>query len=164
MENHRGATQISTANPLVRLSAVVNHIANMLQAHRKDLLEIMTSFIPAETVQFNKRLSEVEQHPDKVVMKFEDGSSAEASVLAGADGIKSVTRSHVLQPYPSQVAPVYADAYCYRAVIPIDEAQEIMGDLTDVAKFFFGHNRGAISYRITSGKVSRIIAKSHGIY
>lgn len=125
----------------------------------------MTSFIPAETVQFNKRLSEVEQHSDRVVLKFEDGSSAEASVLAGADGIKSVVRSHVLQPvYPSQVAPVYADAYCYRAVIPIAEAQEIMGDLTDVAKFFFGHNRGAISYRITSGKVSWIITNSLGVY
>lgn len=125
----------------------------------------MTSFIPAETVQFNKRLSEVEQHSDGVVLEFEDGSRAEASILAGADGIKSVVRSHVLQPsYPSQVAPVYADAYCYRAVIPISEAQEIMGDLTDVAKFFFGHNRGAISYRITSGKVSRTVAKPHGIY
>ena len=84
-----------------------------------------------------------------------DGDVAEASVLAGADGIKSIVRKHVLEPiYPSQVRPVYADSYCYRAVIPMAEAYEILGDLTDVAKFFFGHRRGGISYRISGGEVS----------
>jgi salicylate hydroxylase len=126
------------------------------QAHRKDLLEIMTSFIPLENVRFGKRLTKIEQRPDKVVLTFADGDVAEASILAGADGIKSNIRKHVLEPlYTSQVAPVYADAYCYRAVIPISEAEEIMGDLTDVAKFFFGHGRSAVTYRITGGKVSR---------
>lgn len=135
---------------------------DMQQAHRKDLLEIMTSFIPAENVQFSKRLAEIEQHLDKVVLRFEDGSSAEANVLAGADGIKSIVRKHVLKPqYPSQVAPVYAESYCYRAVIPMAEAEEIMGDLTDCAKFFFGHKRGAISYRITGGKVNQSFAELH---
>lgn len=116
----------------------------------------MTSFIPIENVKFSKRLTEIEQHSDKVVLRFEDGETAEASVLAGADGIKSIVRRHVLEPnFPSQAAPVYADSYCYRAVIPMDEAYEILGDLTDVAKFFFGHGRGGISYRISGGEVSR---------
>jgi 2-polyprenyl-6-methoxyphenol hydroxylase-like FAD-dependent oxidoreductase len=114
----------------------------------------MTSFIPLENVKFSKRLTTIEQHPDKVVLKFADGDVAEASVLAGADGIKSGVRKHVLEPScPEQIAPVYADAYCYRAVIPMSEANEIMGDLTDVAKFYFGHGRSAVTYRITGGKV-----------
>jgi salicylate hydroxylase len=134
------------------------------QAHRKDLLEIMTSFIPIENVKFSKRLTEIKQHSDKVQLKFADGDVAEASVLAGADGIQSSVRKHVLEPvYPSQVKPVYADAYCYRAVIPISEANEIMGDLTDVAKFYFGHDRSAVSYRITGGKVSRHTSRTHSI-
>jgi salicylate hydroxylase len=128
----------------------------MNQAHRKDLLEIMTSFIPIENVRFSKRLTEIKQYPDKVTLKFADGNIAKASILAGADGIQSSVRKHVLEPvYPSQVKPVYADAYCYRAVTPISEANEILGDLTDVAKFYFGHDRSAVSYRITGGKVSR---------
>jgi salicylate hydroxylase len=125
-----------------------------IQAHRRDLLEIMTSFIPLDNVKFGKRLITIEQHADEVVLKFADGGVAEASILAGADGIKSGIRKHVLEPsWPEQVDPVYADAYCYRAVIPMSEAEEIMGDLTDVAKFFFGHDRSAVSYRITGGKV-----------
>ncbi|THY47328.1 monooxygenase [Aureobasidium pullulans] len=126
---------------------------NRKSAHRKELLEIMTSFIPIENVKFNKYLESIEQHSDKVILKFADGEVAEASVLAGSDGIKSIVREHVLRPsHPEEVAPVYADAYCYRAVIPISEAYPILGDLTDVAKFYFGHNRSAITYRISGGK------------
>lgn len=116
----------------------------------------MTSFIPHENVRFSKRLAEIEQQPDdKIVLKFADGDVAKASVLVGADGIQSTVRRHVLEPqHPSQVAPVYANSYCYRAVIPMSEANEIMGDLTDVAKFYFGYDRCAVSYRITGGEVS----------
>lgn len=114
----------------------------------------MTSFIPIEKVEFNKCLTRIEQRPDGVSLSFSDGTTAECAVLAGADGIKSTVRAHVLEDHPSQVAPLYAGAYCYRAVIPMSEAYEIMGDLTDVAKFYFGTNRSAVTYRITGGEVS----------
>ncbi|KAF5711917.1 salicylate hydroxylase [Fusarium mundagurra] len=121
-------------------------------AHRKTLLDIMTSFIPIENVKFNKRLTNIEERPDGVTLSFQDGTTAECSVLAGADGIKSTVRAHVLENYPSQIAPVYAGAYCYRAVIPMSEAYEILGDLTDVAKFYFGPKRSAVTYRISGGE------------
>lgn len=115
----------------------------------------MTSFIPIENVKFNKRLMGIAEHSDGVTLMFEDATAAEASVVAGADGIKSTIREHVLSlVYPSQVAPVYADAYCYRAVIPMAEAEAILGDLTNVAKFYFGNKRSAVTYRISGGEVS----------
>ena len=120
----------------------------------------MTSFVPLENVKFSKRLTAIEEHPDRVVLNFADGDFVEASVLAGSDGIKSGVRKHVLESlYPEQVDPVYADAYCYRAVIPMSEANEIMGNLTDVAKFYFGHDRSAVSYRITKGEVNWVRTK-----
>ncbi|OJJ35566.1 hypothetical protein ASPWEDRAFT_111079 [Aspergillus wentii DTO 134E9] len=115
-------------------------------AHRKTLFDIMTGFIPIENVKFDKRLTHVEQRPAGVTLTFSDGTTAEAAILAGADGIRSTTREHILKDlYPSQVAPVYAGAYCYRAVIPMPEAYEILGDLTDVAKLYFGPKRGVAS-------------------
>jgi 2-polyprenyl-6-methoxyphenol hydroxylase-like FAD-dependent oxidoreductase len=115
----------------------------------------MTSFIPIENVKFNKRLTKIQQYPNKLLLEFADREIAEASVLVGADGIKSTVREHVLAPlYPDQVDPVYANAYCYRGVIPMSEAEEILGDLTDVAKFYFGYKRSAVTYRITGGEVS----------
>lgn len=115
----------------------------------------MTGFIPMEKVKFNKRLTDIEQHLDKVVLSFADGEISHASVLAGADGISSMVRKHVLEPlYPTQVDPVYAYAYCYRAVIPMQQAEHILGDLTDVAKFYFGYKRSAVTYRISGGEAS----------
>ncbi|KAL4731012.1 hypothetical protein ACLX1H_003054 [Fusarium chlamydosporum] len=124
----------------------------MLLQEGLELLDIMTSFIPKGSVQFNKRLTKIEQQPDGVTLSFQDGTTAKCDVFAGADGIKSVVRGHVLEKYPSQIPPVYAGAYCYRAVIPMSEAYEIMGDLTDVAKFYFGPKRSAVTYRITKGE------------
>ena len=116
----------------------------------------MTSFIPIEHVKFNKKLTNIEQQHDSVTLTFADGEIEVASILAGADGIQSTVRNHVLgQEYSSEVPPVYADAYCYRSVIPMTEAEEILGDLTDVAKFYFGHGKSAVTYRISEGKVSR---------
>lgn len=116
----------------------------------------MTSFIPIEKVRFSRCVEEIEQHPDKVILKFASGDIAEASILVGADGIKSMVRGHVLgQLYPNQVEPVYADSYCYRGVIPTSEAKEIFGDLTDVAKMYLGDKRCCISYLISKGDVSR---------
>ncbi|KAK5162367.1 hypothetical protein LTS14_000714 [Recurvomyces mirabilis] len=113
----------------------------------------MTKFIPTESVRFSKRLTEIQQDQRGVSLAFEDGEVAHASVLAGADGIKSIVRKHVLErSYPGEVAAVYADAYCYRAVIPTAEAEEILGDLTDVAKFYFGKGRSAVTYRISGGE------------
>lgn len=116
----------------------------------------MTSFIPIESVKFNKKLTAIKEHPDKVVLEFEDGEIATTSVLAGADGISSTVRRYILEPtHPEQAVPVYAGAYCYRAVIPMDEAYEILGEYTDVAKLYFGKNQAAVTYRITGGDVSR---------
>jgi 2-polyprenyl-6-methoxyphenol hydroxylase-like FAD-dependent oxidoreductase len=134
--------------------------ADLCQAHRKTLLDIMTSFIPIESVKFNKRLTEIEQHASTVILKFADGEITETSILAGADGIRSMVRAHVLGPqFPEQVAPIYADSYCYRAVIPITDAEAILGNLTDVAKIYFGDKRSAVTYRISEGRVSILLAK-----
>ncbi|KAH7325550.1 salicylate hydroxylase [Stachybotrys elegans] len=122
-------------------------------AHRKELLDIMTSFIPIETVKFSKKLVSIKEYPDKVTLEFADGDVATHSILVGGDGIASIVREYILTPtHPEEAKPVYSGAHCYRAVIPMEEASEIMGEKTDVAKIYFGHNRGAVSYRITGGK------------
>ncbi|KAJ5307316.1 hypothetical protein N7476_007972, partial [Penicillium atrosanguineum] len=121
-------------------------------AHRNAVLQIMTSFIPIENVRFSKSLTDIEQHPGKVILKFADDEIDEASILVGADGIKSVVREHVLNPlYPGQAEPVYAGSYCYRGVIPTADAEEIFGDLTDVAKIYVGHKRCCVTYLISGG-------------
>jgi salicylate hydroxylase len=121
----------------------------------------MTSFIPIETVRFDKKLIAITQNDESVTLTFKDGEVTTVSILAGADGIQSTVRNYVLSAHsPHQVQPVYANAYCYRGVIPMREADEILGNLTDVAKFYFGHKRSAVTYRISGGEV--VNQCSHG--
>ena len=44
------------------------------------------------TIEAGKRLVQVEQQPDGVIAQFEDGSTAQADVLIGADGTHSTVR------------------------------------------------------------------------
>lgn len=125
------------------------------QAHRRELLEILTSFIPVENVKFSKRLTKIGQNEKQAVLHFADGEIVRASVVVGADGIQSIVRDHVLRPlFPDEVEPIYAHSYAYRAVISMDEAKEILGDLTDTAKIYVGQDRNVVTYRITGGDVS----------
>lgn len=115
----------------------------------------MTSFIPIEKVKFNKRLADIEQFSDRVRLTFADDEVVETSALVGSDGIKSIVREHVLKPsFPTEVDPLYSDSYCYRGVIPMAEAVDILGDLTDVAKMYMGDKRSCVTYRISGGAVS----------
>jgi salicylate hydroxylase len=159
MENRDGVTLTSIASRSVSFPARAWVYSCLLkcthQAHRKALLDIMTNFIPIENVKFSKRLANIEQHSDRVVLHFADETFAGARIVVGADGIQSTVRKNVLEPiHPGQVQPVYANSYCYRAVLPMAEAYEILGDLTDTAKFFFGRERGCVTYRISGGEVS----------
>lgn len=157
MERHPGAIKTLIENLFVTQALLTCLVTDVSQAHRKTLLDIMTSFVPTNNVRFSKRLESIEQQSDKVVLTFADGEVAEANVLVGADGIQSMVREHVLKPsHPDQVHPMYAESYCYRAVIPIADAEAILGDLTHVAKFYFGHRRSAVTYRISEGRVCHL--------
>lgn len=117
----------------------------------------MTTYIPNSSVKFSKRLQKVSEQHDGVLLQFADGEVVKASALVGSDGIESIIREHVLESrYPHQVKPLYADSYCYRAVVPMDEAKTILGDLTDTAKIYVGQDRMVVTYRVSGGKVSSL--------
>jgi 2-polyprenyl-6-methoxyphenol hydroxylase-like FAD-dependent oxidoreductase len=46
-------------------------------------------------IEYGKRLVDVEQRPNEIIAKFEDGSEAVGSVLIGADGVHSLVRQLV---------------------------------------------------------------------
>jgi len=63
--------------------------------HRADLLEALASAVPGNRVKLNHRLAVVEEHPDRILLHFENGAVEEADLLIGADGIHSRVRSHL---------------------------------------------------------------------
>ncbi|PYH99091.1 mannitol 1-phosphate dehydrogenase [Aspergillus ellipticus CBS 707.79] len=130
-------------------------------AHRRDLLDVMTSLIPRERVRFNKRVLEVVEagENDTVRITFDDGEVVEADAVIGCDGVKGPTRQAVLAGrYPDQVKAFYSGKYVYRAIIPMENAQEILGDYAGDAKAFVGHKVNIMTFPISRGTELNLVA------
>ncbi|WP_459616272.1 FAD-dependent monooxygenase [Bordetella sp. 2513F-2] len=94
--------------------AVSHYGASYLTVHRGDFHALLTAALPAGMLQFGKRLSGVEDRGDVVALRFDDGTTAEADIVIGADGVNSRLREHLLGPEP----PKYTGYVGHRAVFP----------------------------------------------
>jgi salicylate hydroxylase len=128
-------------------------------AHRKDLLDIMTSFIKKDAVKFNKRVKTLEQQGDVVHIIFDDGEIAQHAAVIGSDGVKGFTRRLVLQDrYPEYVPAQYTGKYVYRAILPMCDAKEIVGDLATDAKMYMSKGCNLSTYPISDGNKLNVVA------
>lgn len=67
----------------------------LISLTRAELQSTLMSSLPAEAVRLGKRCTRVEQDEQGVRAHFADGSIEEGDLLIGADGLHSITRSHV---------------------------------------------------------------------
>ncbi|KAK5174421.1 uncharacterized protein LTR77_001501 [Saxophila tyrrhenica] len=127
-------------------------------AHRKDLLEIMKSFIPDGTVEFSKCAEYVQQSEDAVEIRFKDGETVIVDALIGADGIKGMTRRVVLgKRWPDEVAAKYCHTYIYRGILPMSDAKAILGDHAGDAKWFLAKDKTVAIYPISKGREENFV-------
>jgi salicylate hydroxylase len=82
--------------------------------HRADLLDALARALPPGTVTLAKRCTSARNDSAQAVATFEDGSTAEADAIIGADGIHSAVRAALFGPD----APRFTGKICYRSVIP----------------------------------------------
>ena len=72
--------------------------APYLCMHRADLHEALASAVPADIVHLGKKLVGLDQAHGRVTLRFEDGTSATADAVVGADGVHSIVRDIVVGP------------------------------------------------------------------
>jgi salicylate hydroxylase len=95
--------------------------------HRADLLDVLAAALPAGTAALGKKCVSVESGESSAIARFADGTTAEADVIIGADGIHSAVRTALFGPG----APRFTGKICYRSVIPTAAVRG--GALADVA-------------------------------
>lgn len=122
-------------------------------AHRRDLLDIMASFIPPGTVRFAKRAVEVVAgEGGRVRVRFADGEVVVVDAVVGADGIRGISRAAVLGDVaPECVLPRYTGVYAFRGILPMADAKAALGEHGGDAKWFMAHGRGVVIYPISKG-------------
>ncbi|KAI2776520.1 FAD/NAD(P)-binding domain-containing protein [Daldinia loculata] len=127
-------------------------------AHRRDLLDIMESFIPEGIVKFGKRAYSVEQVESKVLIRFQDGTVEAVDAVVGCDGVKGITRRTVLGGIaPEEVQPTFCGMYIYRGIIPMQEAKRILGYHAGDAKFFMAKQKAVVVYPISQGREANFV-------
>ncbi|KAF2966817.1 hypothetical protein GQX73_g6756 [Xylaria multiplex] len=91
---------------------------------RADLIEGFRALVPPSYIKFGKRLLAIAEYP-KIKLTFEDGTSAFADCLLGADGIHSATRAYLLGPEHPATAPKNHDGWqIYRTMVPTEKARK----------------------------------------
>ncbi|KUI66626.1 Salicylate hydroxylase [Cytospora mali] len=89
------------------------------QIHRAHLIDALKKNVPDENISLGKRLTGIEWSVEKTcyVLTFQDGSTAEADVVVGCDGIKSMVRQHLgLADHP-----LYSGQMVYRGYVSYDD-------------------------------------------
>ncbi|MEO3788032.1 NAD(P)/FAD-dependent oxidoreductase [Actinocorallia sp. B10E7] len=122
--------------------------------HRGDFIEALLSVLPEGMVHLGHKLEKIEDKGDRSVLTFANGTTVEADLVVGADGIKSVVRKALF----SDNEPVFSGEHAYRAVIDVDDAYGMAVD--DNLRMYIGRgtkvyflplrHRGQVSFDITA--------------
>jgi len=97
--------------------------------HRAHFLDELVKLVPKDIASFGKRLNNLTENENgKVVMTFDDGTSASADAVIGCDGIKSRVRQALVGADHPSAAPVYTHKYAYRGLVAMEDAVAAIGE------------------------------------
>jgi salicylate hydroxylase len=63
--------------------------------HRAELQRILSGALGSENIHLGRRLVDLEEREDRVVLTFADGRNVEAGLVIAADGVRSIARRYV---------------------------------------------------------------------
>jgi 6-hydroxynicotinate 3-monooxygenase len=88
-----------------------------LVMHRGDMQAVLTAALGSGSLQFGKRLVGLnDRSGGGMRLSFADGTSADADIVIGADGVNSKIREILLGPED----PIYTGFVAYRAIFPTE--------------------------------------------
>lgn len=137
--------------------------------HRAHFLNGLAALIPKDIAHFGKRLQKFEStESGATTLTFEDGTTAQADALVGADGVRSRVRQSLLGKESVLDGLQFTNKYAYRGLIPMAEARKAVGDdLAMNSQMYIGKDGHVLTYPIDHGKTMNVVAfqnKEEGIW
>ncbi|EKM61811.1 uncharacterized protein PHACADRAFT_248683 [Phanerochaete carnosa HHB-10118-sp] len=138
---------------------------NAMGVHRATFLDALVHHVDPARAHFHKRCTHITHSADgDTTIHFQDGTTATADVVLGADGIKSAVRRFVAGTSGQDVDPniKFSRTRCYRALIPAEKAAAagVKTDFRARPTCFVGENKHLIIFTIRGGTVINVVAFS----
>lgn len=128
--------------------------APYIHIHRADLIAILQKAVAARMpngLRTGMTVTGYGQTKAKAWAMVDDGSTSEADILIGADGLHSVIRSQMLGPD----SPRFTGNIAWRATVPV-EALGRNAPLP-VAGVWFGEGKHAVTYLVRGGSLANFV-------
>ncbi|RDX51872.1 FAD/NAD(P)-binding domain-containing protein [Lentinus brumalis] len=131
--------------------------------HRAVFLDALVDVLDSSIAYFNKRCTSITESPTKpqrLVIHFQDGTTHEADVVLGADGVKSSVRNFIVDGPDRRLA--FSHTVAYRGLIPWSqlEAAGFKIDVSDHPVCITGPSKHFILFPIKDGAVINVVAFS----
>ena len=126
--------------------------APYVHIHRADLLGALTGLVPEESVHLGHRISDLSDADGRVLARFENGHTALADVVVGADGIHSAVRRNLF----GDDAPRFTGNMCWRGVLPADVLPR--GHIAPAASNWMGPEGHVVHYFLRGGTLVNFVA------
>ncbi|KAJ7864860.1 FAD/NAD-P-binding domain-containing protein [Mycena olivaceomarginata] len=141
-------------------SSVFTAADNGIGIYRPTFLAAVLPLLPdSSATHFNKRCTSISTTASgSHCIHFADGTTHEADLVIGADGIKSISRNALVDPAKRPLQ--FTNTVAYRGLLPTDTLrQESVTSAVDTRLCcFIGIDKHIIAFPIKSGKIVNIVA------
>jgi salicylate hydroxylase len=120
--------------------------------HRADFLNLLFAALPTGTVNLGHRCIRLKEDGDRVHLSFANGASADADVVIGADGIRSVVQREI----GLESRPTSEGIMAYRGLIPAERLAWAT-ELKNPA-LWLGSGRSFLLYPVAGGRLINMVA------
>jgi salicylate hydroxylase len=122
------------------------------QTHRADLLDALVDALPPERLHVGHLLLGLVDRGDRVEATFANGTTTEADLLVGADGIHSTVRELLFGPED----PVFTGCAAYRGLVPAERLRHL--DLEVTAQIWMGPEAHFVHYFVQNRRLVNFVA------
>jgi salicylate hydroxylase len=122
------------------------------QMHRADLLGTLVGALPPERLHVGHLLTGFVDHADRVQATFANGTTVEADMLVGADGIHSTVRELLFGAQD----PVFTGCAAYRGLVPAERLSHL--DLEVTAQIWMGPQAHFVHYFVQRRRLVNFVA------
>ena len=119
--------------------------------HRGDLAALLAAALPGERAHAGHRLVDIEEKGARVIARFENGASAEADVMVGADGIHSHVRDLTFGPEK----PRFTGCAAWRGLVPAERIAHL--DIPVDSHLWMGPGGHCVHYWVSAKRLMNVV-------